>query len=89
MSAYRLISIAAIVPFSAPPSFVSHPTCRFLDMEAMTLITQTDPSDEELVAMFGEAGITVSVVPNCRDASCVICFATVTATTDTVTAQAA
>jgi hypothetical protein len=58
-------------------------------MEAMTLIPQTDPSDEELVAMFGEAGITVSVVPNCRDASCEICFATATATTVNVTEQAA
>jgi hypothetical protein len=54
-------------------------------MEAITLIPQTDPSDEELVAMFGEAGITVSLVPNCRDASCEICFATAA----TATAQAA
>ncbi len=48
-------------------------------MESMTLIPQTEPSDEALVAMFGEAGITISVVPNCKDASCEICFATITA----------
>ncbi|MGI9586026.1 MAG: hypothetical protein ACR2N7_10595 [Acidimicrobiia bacterium] len=48
-------------------------------METITLIPQQPLTDEELVRMFGDAGLSVDVVPNCQDASCEICFAAIAA----------
>jgi hypothetical protein len=49
-------------------------------METMHLIPNTEamvpdlPSDEEILALFAEAGLRVDIVATCGDASCPECF---------------
>jgi hypothetical protein len=53
-------------------------------METLHLIptpeaSSTLPADEDLVALFAEAGLTVEPLRTCSDASCPVCFAGLTA----------
>lgn len=51
-----------------------------MDMETLHLIPTTEASpnlhsDEALVALFADAGLTVVPLATCSDASCPVCFA--------------